>query len=1122
MSQERIIPYIAGPPVEQSNRFFGRQDIFEQIIDEFKYNTHTAVALYGPRRIGKTSILKQLPDRLGPKYCTIQFDCQSYANKPLNQIIRSLTNTMARAAGMKSGIKIDNYDSDAIHLFRERFLPEFYAALGPNRHPVLLIDEFDLLDTPAAPLQPPAAVDFIEYLQRVIEQEHRLRFIFVTGRHPSDLSVHFDPLFKIFRILMVSVLDRSSAEQLVSTAVSDGSLIWGEGTIDRVLDLTGCHPFFTQLLCQSIWRRCYRRRPDKIPEVDLHTVEDEAAEVIRKGHGAFEWSWGQLSPAGRILWAVMAANIHSTSNTDFTMSRQALFEAVRVSGIRVVGSDLNRTPDVLVEADLLYLKPNGNYAFRVELMRRWVRQTKPLSILRSELQKLHPHAEALFQIGLGIYEGRTRKRNLREAEKKLQEVLLLNPNHVEARILLARVYHENGDSENAIRELEEAHRYDPGAARNAHVEILCAYGENLEFLKKEDEALKQYEKVLELSENDPFAHERISQIYTRRGDEARDCDDMETAISYYEKAGAQQKIIDVINIIKQQQINDLLTQARQFEQRDDWDRATQCYQVIIEVHGDTPDNDYAKQIERIQHNRLQRQQYNEAKNFIQQGNHVDAVNVLKLIIQRNPYYLDSADLLSQAVASTLRGSVARSRQSGDPEPPPPRAPKARSAQSAAPERRNGVFILHTGDFQVIQDASALAGADSAISASSPVDSKLLMTALLSASASAGTPPPTLPLGAPTPALVTIPLSAAVPIHLSAPIHIPAPAPLPIPVAAPVHIPALAPLPIPVAAPVHIPAPAPLPIPAPAPATIPAPAPVTAPFPLLVPAAPSLPDPRPPASAPELGRPLPLLRSSAWVAMGIALVVAALLAGAIGTYLQTRDTALPGSNPSQPLVDDTEGSAGRANKESLKRIESLIDNKHWESAIQQAEDLVNEPTSTAPMRRLLLALIDRAKNGNADLRHYQEAFALLKKQSYVEAQSHLKQMTDFSVYLPEKMRCLNMIGSYIKEQKSEVSQLLENSNCREIDTILNEISELDGVTKGYVKKTRADCLKKKDAKPAGEVAQERPGQGGVQTGAKKTAGPATSGPAATTQPIPLPYGIIDPFRSQSKPASQGSN
>ncbi|HNN91215.1 MAG TPA: ATP-binding protein, partial [Pseudomonadota bacterium] len=151
MSQERNIPYIAGPPVEQPHRFFGRQEIFEQIIDEFKYKTHTAIALYGPRRIGKTSILKQIPERLGSQYCTIQFDCQSYANKPLHQIIQSLINTMARAARMKHEYSIENHGYAIINLFRERFLPEFYAALGPERHPVLLIDEFDLLDTPAAP-----------------------------------------------------------------------------------------------------------------------------------------------------------------------------------------------------------------------------------------------------------------------------------------------------------------------------------------------------------------------------------------------------------------------------------------------------------------------------------------------------------------------------------------------------------------------------------------------------------------------------------------------------------------------------------------------------------------------------------------------------------------------------------------------------------------------------------------------------------------------------------------------------------------------------------------------------------------------------------------------------------
>lgn len=710
---EKSIPYVAGPPVELPHRFFGREELFEQIREEFRYPDRTAIALYGPRRIGKTSILTQLSRQLGPSFCSIHTDCQTYANRSLAQIIISLARSMARAAGMKGGIDIEETEQDAIGLFQDRFLPAFYKALGQNRQPVLLIDELDLLDTPSAPFQPPAAVDLIEYIQRLVEREPRLRFIIVTGRHPSELSVHFQPIFKIFRTLSVSVLDRRSTENLINTAVTEGSLSFADGAIERIISLAGCHPFFTQFLCQSLWRRAHRQQSLRQPLIEIADVEDEAAEIVRGGHGAFEWSWQQLSPAGRIIWAVMATSIRGEPEQERSISRQRLFEVVRDSGIRVIGSDIDRMPDLLVQEDLLLRTEEGNYAFRVELMRRWVKQTKPLAILRAELQKLHPHAEALFQVGLGIYQGREKVRNLARAQECLMDALWLNPNHIEARVILGRVLHEKGDSVAAIKELEEAHRYDPTAARNAQIEVLVAYAENLERHGKLDEALATYEKVLELSENDILAHDRIAAIWAQRGDEARSRGELTQAMRLYAKAGMQQKIDDVVRLIEQQRIDTLLEQARIYERAEDWALAIAAYEEILHSNSDAQRSDLQSKLDHCKSTQQLVNTYNEARVLFAQGNYRDAVQVLKEITHKNPYFRDGAELLRSAVAAALQGNGPHSglHDSAPPssaaKPDGPGGPSARSDRSTPTPQAGRLVLpfLPTDQYQIINPST---------------------------------------------------------------------------------------------------------------------------------------------------------------------------------------------------------------------------------------------------------------------------------------------------------------------------------------------------------------------------------------------------------------------------------
>ena len=69
---DKINPYIAGAPVVEQRMFFGREDVFSWIERSLsgKFVDHILV-LHGQRRVGKTSVLKHLPNRLPDRYAPL-------------------------------------------------------------------------------------------------------------------------------------------------------------------------------------------------------------------------------------------------------------------------------------------------------------------------------------------------------------------------------------------------------------------------------------------------------------------------------------------------------------------------------------------------------------------------------------------------------------------------------------------------------------------------------------------------------------------------------------------------------------------------------------------------------------------------------------------------------------------------------------------------------------------------------------------------------------------------------------------------------------------------------------------------------------------------------------------
>lgn len=120
---QSLNPYIAGNPINNPKGFFGRDDVFREVMQMLRQPQSNAIVLYGQRRIGKTSVLLQLEQRLAAngEYTPVYLDLQDKAAKPLAEVLYDLAQRIALKVGQHPPDRAQFDDEGAY--FRQAFLP---------------------------------------------------------------------------------------------------------------------------------------------------------------------------------------------------------------------------------------------------------------------------------------------------------------------------------------------------------------------------------------------------------------------------------------------------------------------------------------------------------------------------------------------------------------------------------------------------------------------------------------------------------------------------------------------------------------------------------------------------------------------------------------------------------------------------------------------------------------------------------------------------------------------------------------------------------------------------------------------------------------------------------------
>ena len=631
-------PYIAGRALGALRGFFGRQDVFELVQSTMSSPDNNALVLFGQRRIGKTSILLQLQRRLpSPPFIPIYFDLMDRAQHPLGVLLSNLAGTIGAAVDMPPETPAA-YDNEGV-FFRTDFLPRLQTVLD-GRRPILLLDEFDVFDVRDDRELPEAAAarSFFPYLRQLMETQPWLAFVFVLGRKTEEMSIDVKATFKTARYKYVSVLARDDAKDLVLTAQRDETLRFEDAAVEEILAVTAGHPYFTQLLCQILWDAAHvDREYDGAPVISPDAVTQAVSKALEAGQNVFEWIWDGLPPAERVIFAAIAEN----SAPDEVVSEAQLVELLQQRGIRILTREIELAPQLLVEWGMLRKTATG-YGFFIEIMRQWVALRKPLARVKDELDRIEPLAETLYRSGDGFY----RQRDLARARELLRQALAVNPNHLKARLLLGQVLLERQETEQSVRELEEAYQRDEDAARYALVRGLLLRGEDLEQTGRLDEAEKVYQRALAVSPSDAVPPQRLRALQVARAERAEAEGRLEAALTLYQQLDPVEhaKAIQALEVRLESRA--LHTQAENALHHGNYEEALRLYRQLVQL---APDNqEWINKVAAIETEVRVQDLYREGAAAADRGDWTKALASLAPVVELRPDFRDARALLGKA------------------------------------------------------------------------------------------------------------------------------------------------------------------------------------------------------------------------------------------------------------------------------------------------------------------------------------------------------------------------------------------------------------------------------------------------------------------------------------------
>ena len=371
-------PYIVGDPVYPP-LLVGRTDIFNRIAEVWSAKTNPdSIILYGHRRMGKSSILRNLDQAAPPNSIVVYADMAGETSfvastgdllLALADRLHQTLQTQFPEAGLPEPDPAQ-YATAAQAQFHFNRLTGHVASLLNGRILILALDEFEAIEkaVEAGKISP----EIFQFL-RTKTQEPWLTLVF-GGLHTLDeMSRDYQqPFYGSYTNIRVSYLPHDDAWRLITNPTPDFTLNYDHDAVERIIAETGGQPYLIQQLCRDALDHLNHelfdlnlKRPVRITTSDIEAALNN--DFFRRGMVYFDGVWAQTSDdAQRTMLRALAQREAPWSSAELAQATGQESE------------ELLRHLRWAERHDILQKIEEGSegnpptWRFHVPLMRRWV------------------------------------------------------------------------------------------------------------------------------------------------------------------------------------------------------------------------------------------------------------------------------------------------------------------------------------------------------------------------------------------------------------------------------------------------------------------------------------------------------------------------------------------------------------------------------------------------------------------------------------------------------------------------------------------------------------------------------------------------------------------------------
>ena len=283
-------PYSTEPV--SGDEFIGRARVTSRICALLGKPNPQSCYITGQKRVGKTSLAIAVCDRMeSPNTFTTYLEWGSYSHpdpsKTINELGKNILSFIQSHLKTKTDVEFDGALTPLVRVIDQA------ARELPGTKFILVLDEFDEIHPEMYRMGPIAEAFFANL--RTLSSKKNLALVLVGGeKMPFVIGAQGDQLNKFKRESLgtFSLTEEYSDYEGLVRSPSEDELFWSKDAVEYLFRVTNGHPFYTKLICGSIFQQCIESRDNEVSSLEATRAMHSCIEDMDTNAFAHLWKDG--------------------------------------------------------------------------------------------------------------------------------------------------------------------------------------------------------------------------------------------------------------------------------------------------------------------------------------------------------------------------------------------------------------------------------------------------------------------------------------------------------------------------------------------------------------------------------------------------------------------------------------------------------------------------------------------------------------------------------------------------------------------------------------------------------------------------------------------------------------